>query len=388
MSETDSDTVNTSAYASVDAAGSLHVVVLNKNFTQPADLTLKFAGPAAFGSAKVYAFDGSGPAITARATATVSSNQTSYVLPPLTAAHFVFQSTAGLPQFTAGPASLAIASGTTVVFGASSNAAAFQWLFNGTPLSDGGAIAGSAGPKLVITGATSANAGTYACVATNATGSVTSSAATLSVSGTSDVGRLVNISCRAVAGTGANQLIAGFVVGGQGTTGSEHLLIRGSGPALVPFGVTGTLPDPELQLYSIESGSSLLATNAGWGGDSTIASTAASVGAFAWTSASSHDAALIENLQNGPYTAQHRRAEQRQWCGARRGLRRDSRRQLHPEFPTAHKHLSAHASRGRRQHSHSGICDWRLDVKDRSRSPRRGPRLFSLGYPARFQTPS
>jgi len=304
VSETDSDTVNTSAYASVDAAGSLHVVVLNKNFTQPADLTFKIAGSAAFGSAKVYAFDGSGPAITARATATVANNQMTYVLPPLTAAHFVFQSSAGLPQFTAGPVSQAIASGTTVVFGASSNVAAYQWLFNGTPLSDGGAIAGSAGPKLVITGATSANAGTYACVATNAAGSMTSSAATLSLSGTSDVGRLVNISCRAVAGTGANQLIAGFVIGGVGTTGSERLLIRGSGPALVPFGVTGTLPDPELQLYSIDSGSSLLATNAGWGGDSLIASTAASVGAFAWTSASSHDAALIENLQNGPYTAQ------------------------------------------------------------------------------------
>ena len=34
----DSDTVNTSAYASVDAAGSLHVVVLNKSFTQAADV--------------------------------------------------------------------------------------------------------------------------------------------------------------------------------------------------------------------------------------------------------------------------------------------------------------------------------------------------------------
>src|ERR1035438_8083351 len=64
------------------------------------------------------------------------------------------------------------------------------------------------------------------------------------------IGRVINISCRAQVGTGGNILIAGFVVGGQGTSGSEQLLIRGSGPALVPFGVSGALPDPQLQLFS------------------------------------------------------------------------------------------------------------------------------------------
>jgi len=115
--------------------------------------------------------------------------------------------------------------------------------------------------------------------------------------------RLINLSCRAQVGTGSSVLITGFVVGGQGTAGSEPLVIRGSGPALIPFGVSGTLPDPELQLYSTTSGGSLLATNTSWGGAPAISSAAAAVGAFAWANPSSHDVALLPNLGPGPYTA-------------------------------------------------------------------------------------
>lgn len=115
--------------------------------------------------------------------------------------------------------------------------------------------------------------------------------------------RLIDLSCRSQVGTGGNIMITGFVVGGLGTSGSESVLVRGSGPALVPFGVTGTLPDPELQLFSTASGSSLLATNDAWGGSSEIAAEAATLGAFAWTSPTSHDAALLEALAPGPYTA-------------------------------------------------------------------------------------
>jgi len=115
--------------------------------------------------------------------------------------------------------------------------------------------------------------------------------------------RLINLSCRAQVGTGANALITGFVVGGQGTEGSEPLLIRGSGPALIPFGVSDTLPDPELQLYSTASGGSLLATNTSWGGAPAISSEAAELGAFAWPNPSSHDVALLPDLGPGSYTA-------------------------------------------------------------------------------------
>jgi hypothetical protein len=218
----------------------------------------------------------------------------------------VFPSASGLPAFSSEPASQTVASGSTVVFGASSTAGAFQWMRNGSPLSDGSGISGSAGPQLVLTGVTAASAGTYTCVATNASGSATSSPATLAVSGTADIGRLVNLSCRATVGTGANLLIAGFVVGGEGTAGKESLLVRASGPALIPFNVSGTLADPQLQLFQSGAGatSTLVGADDGWMGIPAIAAAAASVGAFAWTDPSSHDSALLASLNNGSYTAQ------------------------------------------------------------------------------------
>jgi hypothetical protein len=63
----------------------------------------------------------------------------------------------------------------------------------------------------------------------------------------------------------------------------------------------GTLPDPELQLYS---GTTLLESNTGWGGNAQIASVAASVGAFSWGSSATPDSALLVTLPPGAYTAQ------------------------------------------------------------------------------------
>ncbi len=206
------------------------------------------------------------------------------------------------PTITAQPASQSVAIGSTAVFHvAASSAASYQWMFNGSPLADGGGISGSTAATLLVGGAGYADAGNYSCAVSNSAGTTTSNPASLTVSLTSDIGRLVNISCRATVGTGANILIAGFVVGGAGTAGSESLLVRGSGPALVPFGVAGTLADPQLQLYS---GPTLLGTNNGWAGSAQIASTAAAVGAFGWGSPTSHDAALLEGLSAGAYTAQ------------------------------------------------------------------------------------
>ena len=74
-----------------------------------------------------------------------------------------------------------------------------------------------------------------------------------------------------------------------------------SGPALIPYGVTGTLPDPELGLYS---GSTLLGSNTGWGGNSEIVNAAATLGAATWTNPSSNDSALLVTLPPGAYTAQ------------------------------------------------------------------------------------
>jgi hypothetical protein len=199
------------------------------------------------------------------------------------------------PVFTTQPISVTVAGGTVAFEAVATNATSYQWMWNGsTP------VTGATDPILLISNA-AASVGSYTCVATNSGGSATSSAATLSLTSTSDIGRLVNISTRAQVGTGGNILIAGFAIGGQGTSGDEPLLIRGSGPALTPLGVTGALPDPQLQLYQ---GSNVLATNDGWAGNAQIASTASAVGAFTWTNTSSHDAALLVSPAAGSYTAQ------------------------------------------------------------------------------------
>jgi beta-glucanase (GH16 family) len=110
--------------------------------------------------------------------------------------------------------------------------------------------------------------------------------------------KLVDISTRGYVGTGANALVGGFVVGGASP---KTVLIRASGPAIAasPFNVPGTLPDPQVQVYA---GATVIASNAGWGGNSAIAATAASVGAFSWPDAASLDSALLMTLAPGSYT--------------------------------------------------------------------------------------
>jgi hypothetical protein len=115
--------------------------------------------------------------------------------------------------------------------------------------------------------------------------------------------RLTNISARVEVGTGGNILIAGFVIGG---TTSATVLVRGSGPALTPFGVSGVLPDPELLLYRSngDGTNTLMATNTGWGGDAQITFVAESVGAFSWGPAATPDSAILATLSPGAYTVE------------------------------------------------------------------------------------
>lgn len=110
--------------------------------------------------------------------------------------------------------------------------------------------------------------------------------------------RLINLSARAVVGTGSHTAIAGFVIGGST---AKTVLIRASGPALAALGSSGTLSDPKLDLFS---GSTVIASNAGWGGSSQIASASAACGAFVWSSPASADSALLVTLEPGAYTAE------------------------------------------------------------------------------------
>jgi hypothetical protein len=200
------------------------------------------------------------------------------------------------PVFTTQPISVSVAGGTVALNATASNSPTYQWMWNGsTPVS------GATNSTLLISDASTA-AGSYTCVATNSAGSVTSSAATVSVAATSDPGHLSNLSARAEVGTGGNIIFGGFEIGPFGGSGQLPVLIRASGPALVQFGVPGTLPDPQLQLFN--AADAVLATNDGWAGDATVTATASAVGAFPWTSTSSHDSALVETLATGGYTAQ------------------------------------------------------------------------------------
>ncbi len=216
------------------------------------------------------------------------------------------------PVITTQPASQVIIPDSTVVFSfavTSSALVSYVWTLNGARLNDGhegsSVVSGSRGPNLVILGADVGNAGSYSCSATGLAGVATSETVTLSVTATSDPGRLVNLSCRAVSESGSNQLIAGFVVGGPGTNGPLDVLIRASGPGLNGFGVNGTIPDPQLTLETSVNGANVLVdADAGWDGSTGVSAAAAAVGAFPWTDLSSTDSALVETLQEGAYTAQ------------------------------------------------------------------------------------
>ena len=80
------------------------------------------------------------------------------------------------------------------------------------------------------------------------------------------------------------------------------MLLRAVGPTLglAPFNVFGVLANPRLTLYR---GSASLATNAGWGGTAALIAAFTQVGAFPITNSSSADAALLQTLASGTYTA-------------------------------------------------------------------------------------
>ncbi len=200
-----------------------------------------------------------------------------------------------VPVFTTQPISVAVTGGTVALDAVAAGAGSYQWMLNGSPMP------GATRPTLLLSDA-AASAGTYTCVATNSLGSTTSNPATVSIIQTNDIGRLINISTRSQVGTGANVLIVGFNVGGIGTTGSESLLIRGSGPALSAFGVPGVLADPQLKLFT--GSGALLGSNDGWAGSAAISLAADSVGAFPWSIPTSKDSAFLNTLAPGGYTAQ------------------------------------------------------------------------------------
>jgi len=170
----------------------------------------------------------------------------------------------------------------------------FQWRLNGTPIPD------ATGATHVVATTTAASVGNYSVVVTNSAGSATSNLAALTISPALASGRITNLAIRSQAGTGDDTLIVGFAVGGGGPSGNKPVLIRGVGPTLAAFNVGGALTDPKVELFS---GQTRILENEDWGGSVQIATVAGQVGAFAYSSPTSKDAALYNpNLSPGSYS--------------------------------------------------------------------------------------
>ncbi len=195
------------------------------------------------------------------------------------------------------PQSLGVAAGGPAVFNVTATGAlTYQWFLNGV------AVAGATNASLALTGVTPALMGTYTVAARNAAGSVTSSGALLALTELPSVSRLSNLSILTNITTSDPLFTLGTVIGGPGTAGSKALLIRAAGPALAALGVGGTLPDPKLEVFS---GQTITAANDNWGGTSALSGAFAAVGAFAYASAASKDAAVFNPaLVAGNYTVQ------------------------------------------------------------------------------------
>lgn len=88
------------------------------------------------------------------------------------------------PSIVSQPSNQAVPEGSTVQFTVGVTGGlplAYQWQFNGTNLTDGGNISGSATTDLTVTSATEVNVGSYSVVITNAAGVLASSNAMLSI---------------------------------------------------------------------------------------------------------------------------------------------------------------------------------------------------------------
>ena len=204
------------------------------------------------------------------------------------------------PAFTSQPVAQTIVSGTTLVFNAtaSGSATTYQWQLNGLN------IAGATSSRLVLSNATGTNVGNYVCVATSGGVSTTSNPASFRLANSTNVGRLINLSVNTTAGK-SQVLTVGFVSGGSGTTGSENLLVRATGPALAGLGVSNTLADPTL---TVLNGQTVVASNDNWGSPTAnqTAVTAADTATFAFplSNPAGLDAAVAMPFAAGADTVQ------------------------------------------------------------------------------------
>lgn len=171
----------------------------------------------------------------------------------------------------------------------------YQWF------KDNLALAGATDATLRLGAVEGESAGSYHVIVKSGVLSLRSSSAIIQVTPRAVTGRLINLAIRSQAGTGAATLIVGVTLGGNGTTGTLPILVRGMGPSLARHGVSGILIDPVLAVYS---GQMAIAGNDNWAANAQIEAARLQVGAFAFESATSRDAALLTSSLPGAYTVQ------------------------------------------------------------------------------------
>ena len=202
------------------------------------------------------------------------------------------------PSITTQPLSQAITTGGTLTLNVDATGRpnpTYQWQFDGVP------IPGATRSTYILSNVGTTQAGTYSVVVDSGGISTLSGAATITVS---TGGWLTNLSARAYIEPVAiysYPLIAGFVTTGPG---QKSVLVRGVGPGLQQFGVTGFLINPSLTIYA---GSNPGPTLTSW--NPNLDSLFNSLGAFQLT-VGSKDTAVLETLSPSAYTANVNSASQ------------------------------------------------------------------------------
>ena len=115
--------------------------------------------------------------------------------------------------------------------------------------------------------------------------------------------RLLNLSTRALVGSGSNTFFSGLVVASGG--GARRVLIRAAGPALTAFGVAGAISDPALAVLDSAGRQIANGANDNWetAGATALSAAFVQAGAFPFQ-AGSKDAAILVDLLPGNYTIQ------------------------------------------------------------------------------------
>jgi hypothetical protein len=274
--------------------------------SQPADLTVVVGASAtlvvaASGTAPTYQWkkDGANLAGATSARFTIAPARVfdagSYVVLVANSAGAVSSTPARLtvidvPVITSPPTAQAVAAGERASFSVvaiSSTPMTYQWL------KDDVEIENATAATLVLYAAGPTDAGNYTVRVSNADGSVFSQSVALVVK----FSRLLNLSARGYVPERGNMAL-GFHVRGAGT---KRILIRAAGPALALFGVSNALVAPKLEVIAQDT-ASIVVSNSGWGGTSTLSSAFGTVGAFPFA-ADSNDAAVLVTVGARGYTA-------------------------------------------------------------------------------------